>query len=435
MLGTVAGARRPHRSRAMRLASRQRACRSPPAPASSSAGWAGRPLRGATPLRQSAPANCAFRSTLEPHTVVARACRPALAGDRVVVLWRDPAKRCRPSKRRSGVDAGCSRSPREAGSVPCATSTGSPQAAVPGGVEPRAFLCSATSRSRCSVPSRWRDSCRRSQTTCRNRSRLMRGLDRRDDADGADGRQPGEGARGPPRRPRLPRLGGRRSRLRRGDAMEDPAEREREGARRGFRRCRSSTTTRSSGWVKPFGRRFSLIALRSDAEHPEIAARFKVSLDIARDAGVEVREVTVAGREPLATPVSLSRSATSRTVYVGLRRGADPTPVAVIEGLEGLPGGRTADERGSTGLPGRLGRLAAPRSCARSLWPAACRDRPGLGSAPRLPMRSRARHPDADLPGFPSAGSRATRASSPWGARGCPHRRVPGTVPLMRGTT
>jgi glucose/mannose-6-phosphate isomerase len=88
------------------------------------------------------------------------------------------------------------------------------------------------------------------------------------------------------------------------------------------------------GWVTPFGSMHAVIALRSDHEQREIAARFPLSLDIARDAGAEVREVTVPGRGALATLLSLVTIGDFASCYVGLRRGADPTPVEVIQGLK-----------------------------------------------------------------------------------------------------
>jgi glucose/mannose-6-phosphate isomerase len=88
------------------------------------------------------------------------------------------------------------------------------------------------------------------------------------------------------------------------------------------------------GWVKPFGSMHAVIALRSDHEHREIAARFPLSLDIARDAGADVREVAVPGRGPLATLLSLVTIGDFTSCYVGVRHGADPTPVEVIQGLK-----------------------------------------------------------------------------------------------------
>ena len=88
------------------------------------------------------------------------------------------------------------------------------------------------------------------------------------------------------------------------------------------------------GWTTPYGQHFSLVALRHDGEHPEIAARFKLSYDIARAAGVEIEEVTAAGRSNLARLMSLILAGDFTSVYVGLRRGVDPTPVTVIDHLK-----------------------------------------------------------------------------------------------------
>jgi glucose/mannose-6-phosphate isomerase len=88
------------------------------------------------------------------------------------------------------------------------------------------------------------------------------------------------------------------------------------------------------GWVRPTGSLHAVIALRSDHEHHETAARFPLSMDIARDAGAEVREVTVPGRGPLASLLSLITIGDFASCYVGLRHGEDPTPVRVIEGLK-----------------------------------------------------------------------------------------------------
>jgi glucose/mannose-6-phosphate isomerase len=88
------------------------------------------------------------------------------------------------------------------------------------------------------------------------------------------------------------------------------------------------------GWVPPFGAQHAVIALRSDHEHRELAARFPLSEDIARDAGAAVREVTIRGRGPLATLLSLMTIGDFATCYIGLRRGADPTPVVAIQRLK-----------------------------------------------------------------------------------------------------
>ena len=88
------------------------------------------------------------------------------------------------------------------------------------------------------------------------------------------------------------------------------------------------------GWVRPSGALHAVLALRTDHEHPELAARFSLSADIVRAAGSEVREVPVAGKGPLASLLTLVTLGDFATCYVGLRRGEDPTPVAVIGTLK-----------------------------------------------------------------------------------------------------
>jgi glucose/mannose-6-phosphate isomerase len=88
------------------------------------------------------------------------------------------------------------------------------------------------------------------------------------------------------------------------------------------------------GWVRPFGERFGIVALRHDAEDEEVAARFELSAEIARDSGADVREVRVTGSSPLVTLLTLVEIGDFTSCYVGLRRGVDPTPVVVIDRLK-----------------------------------------------------------------------------------------------------
>jgi glucose/mannose-6-phosphate isomerase len=88
------------------------------------------------------------------------------------------------------------------------------------------------------------------------------------------------------------------------------------------------------GWVRPSGALHAVLALRTDHEHAELAARFPLSADIVREAGSEVREVRVAGKGALASLLSLIVLGDFASCYVGLRRGEDPTPVTVIGGLK-----------------------------------------------------------------------------------------------------
>lgn len=88
------------------------------------------------------------------------------------------------------------------------------------------------------------------------------------------------------------------------------------------------------GWVEPYGREHVVIVLRHGGENDEIAARFRLSADIVRAAGAEVREVGVADGPPLSRLFSLIAIGDHASCYVGLRRGIDPTPVLAIARLK-----------------------------------------------------------------------------------------------------
>jgi len=88
------------------------------------------------------------------------------------------------------------------------------------------------------------------------------------------------------------------------------------------------------GWTRPYGERCAVIGLRHDAEPEELPPRFPLSADIAREAGATYEEVRVTTRLPLATLFGLIVVGDFVSCYVALRRGVDPTPVAVIDRLK-----------------------------------------------------------------------------------------------------
>jgi glucose/mannose-6-phosphate isomerase len=88
------------------------------------------------------------------------------------------------------------------------------------------------------------------------------------------------------------------------------------------------------GWTEPFGGAHAVIALRHEAEDPEIAARFPLSLQIAADAGADTHEVWAMGRSSLARLMSLIALGDFTSAYVAIRKGVDPTPVVVIQRLK-----------------------------------------------------------------------------------------------------
>jgi glucose/mannose-6-phosphate isomerase len=94
------------------------------------------------------------------------------------------------------------------------------------------------------------------------------------------------------------------------------------------------------GWSDGAGRGFFLVVLRAGEEHDEIARRVPISIEIARDAGVEVQQVEAAGRSALAELFSLIMTGDFVSAYLGLLRGFDPTPVDTIDRLKrALAGG------------------------------------------------------------------------------------------------
>ena len=88
------------------------------------------------------------------------------------------------------------------------------------------------------------------------------------------------------------------------------------------------------GWVPGVGTDFFLIPLRLQPEHPEIARRFPLSIDIAASAGIEVEEIVAVGASPLSQMFSLILTGDFVSVYLGILRGFDPTPVEAIVRLK-----------------------------------------------------------------------------------------------------
>jgi len=88
------------------------------------------------------------------------------------------------------------------------------------------------------------------------------------------------------------------------------------------------------GWAQPLGERFVVIGLRHEGEHRELAPRFPLSFDIARNAGAQVEEVRAQGTSALARLMTLIAMGDVTSVYLALANGIDPTPVPVIERLK-----------------------------------------------------------------------------------------------------
>jgi glucose/mannose-6-phosphate isomerase len=88
------------------------------------------------------------------------------------------------------------------------------------------------------------------------------------------------------------------------------------------------------GWSEGRGRPFFLVALRHAGEHPDVAARFPLSLDIARTSGAEVEEVQASGRSALARLFTLALRGDLVATYHALANGVDPSPIDAIVRLK-----------------------------------------------------------------------------------------------------
>ncbi|MEW6060096.1 MAG: bifunctional phosphoglucose/phosphomannose isomerase [Actinomycetota bacterium] len=88
------------------------------------------------------------------------------------------------------------------------------------------------------------------------------------------------------------------------------------------------------GWSKGRGTRFFLVALRHDAEPPDVAARFAPSIEIASASGMVTHEVWATGESALTKLLSLVVIGDFASAYLGLARGKDPTPIEAIVRLK-----------------------------------------------------------------------------------------------------
>jgi glucose/mannose-6-phosphate isomerase len=96
------------------------------------------------------------------------------------------------------------------------------------------------------------------------------------------------------------------------------------------------------GWSTGRGLSFFLVVLRHAGEHPDVATRFPLSMEIAASSGLEIEEVWAAGASPLARLLSLVLRGDLSTTYLAIARGVDPTPIEAIARLKrALSGSRT----------------------------------------------------------------------------------------------
>jgi len=88
------------------------------------------------------------------------------------------------------------------------------------------------------------------------------------------------------------------------------------------------------GWSGGRGEDSFVVALRDDAEHPDVSLRFPISLEIARDAGAATEEVWATGRNRLSRFLSLTIMGDYASCYLGLAHGVDPSPIDAIVRLK-----------------------------------------------------------------------------------------------------
>jgi glucose/mannose-6-phosphate isomerase len=88
------------------------------------------------------------------------------------------------------------------------------------------------------------------------------------------------------------------------------------------------------GWADGRGRGSFVIALRDPDEHRDVAARFPVSLEIAREADARTGEVWATGQGRLARFCSLAVIGDFTSCYLGLAHDVDPSPIDAIVRLK-----------------------------------------------------------------------------------------------------
>jgi glucose/mannose-6-phosphate isomerase len=77
-----------------------------------------------------------------------------------------------------------------------------------------------------------------------------------------------------------------------------------------------------------------IVVLRDAEEHPQVAKRREVSVQLARGRGIPLTEIVAEGTHPLERIATLIALADYATVYMAIALGIDPTPVAAIQDLK-----------------------------------------------------------------------------------------------------
>ncbi|MFC5752985.1 SIS domain-containing protein [Actinomadura rugatobispora] len=77
-----------------------------------------------------------------------------------------------------------------------------------------------------------------------------------------------------------------------------------------------------------------LVVLRDGDEHPQVARRREVAVELARGRGVAITEIPAEGDHPLERIATMIALADYITVYLAIALGVDPTPVTAIQELK-----------------------------------------------------------------------------------------------------
>jgi glucose/mannose-6-phosphate isomerase len=77
-----------------------------------------------------------------------------------------------------------------------------------------------------------------------------------------------------------------------------------------------------------------LVILRDSQEHPQVARRREVSMQLATERGIGVTDLAAEGDRPLERLASLVQLIDYATVYLGIVNGIDPAPVTAIDELK-----------------------------------------------------------------------------------------------------
>jgi glucose/mannose-6-phosphate isomerase len=88
------------------------------------------------------------------------------------------------------------------------------------------------------------------------------------------------------------------------------------------------------GWSSDTAQEFAVIALRHPGEHPRVAERFALTVELASEAGLDAREVRAEGDGPLEWLFSQTLLGDFVSTYLAIIRGVDPTPVPALTGLK-----------------------------------------------------------------------------------------------------